>query len=94
MVLELSSKLIIAFNTTNFDFFYCQMFQSFSLQHCIVFNNREVMTTPNSITGNLKKTPNLLHSSGGVLCSCKNEQEDLCPQIWSDHHHILLSKKK
>ena len=42
MVLELSYKLIIAFNTTNFDFFYCQMFQSFSLQHCIVFNNREV----------------------------------------------------
>ena len=53
------------------------------------------MTTQNSITGNLKKkTPNLLHSSGGVLCSCKNEQEDLCLQIWSDHHHILLSKKK
>lgn len=31
------------------------MFQSFSLQHCIVFNNREVMTTQNSITGNLRK---------------------------------------
>ena len=78
MVLELSYKHIIAFNTTNFDFFLTLIFFNLSnvskffiaALHC--FNNREVMTTQNSIIGNLKKSK-LLAFITGVLCSCKNK---------------------